>query len=273
MTKRMKSRVRSPYRTRSKRYKRTRKIVNAADPFVSIVIPIMNERRTIATVISHCARVHPRSEVIVVANGSTDGSREIAQKMGARVISFDRPLGHDVGRSIGANAAKGQVVLFTDGDVIIPTRDLIPFVHAIAAGADMALNKYTGPTQTHHVHSVVAAKHALNITLLREDLTGASLTTIPHALNSRALETIGIEHLAIPPMAHAIGVLKGLNVSLAHYVNVGVRNRKRRKNEQGKNPLEQLIVGDHLEAMQWIMHETNRRGNHSDLTRLRDKVR
>lgn len=276
MTKRKKTHLKSRQSARTgirRPSKRMSTIVNASDPFVSVVIPVMNERRTIATVIQNCARVHPRCEVIVVANGSTDGSREIAQKMGARVIAFERPLGHDVGRSIGASAARGEIILFTDGDVVIPTRELIPFVQAIGAGADVALNQYTGPTRKNHVHSVVAAKHALNIVLFRDDLTGASLTTIPHAMTRKAIETIGIENLAIPPLAHAIGISKGLEVRLAHYVNVGSRNRKRRRNEQGKNPLEQLIVGDHLEAIHWIVHETNRRGNHTDLARLRDKVR
>lgn len=272
MSKRIKPRVKKRYRTQSKR-RRMRKIVNASEPVVSIVIPVMNERRTIATVIRNCARVHPRSEVIVVANGSTDGSKEIAQKIGARVIVYERALGHDVGRSIGASVAKGQIILFTDGDVVIPTRELTPFVRAVASGEDIALNQYTGPTQKSHVHSVVAAKHALNIALFRDDLTGASLTTIPHAMNRTALDTIGIENIAIPPLAHAIGVLKGLKVVAAHYVNVGSRNRKRRRNLQGKNPLEQLIVGDHLEALYWVVQQTNRRGNYTDLTRLRDKVR
>src|SRR6202022_1091065 len=92
------------------------KIRNSLQPKVSVVIPVMNERRTLASVIQQVHRIHADTEVIVVVNGSTDGSLKLAKRMGARVIAFDFPLGHDVGRSIGAAAAKGEIILFTDGD-------------------------------------------------------------------------------------------------------------------------------------------------------------
>lgn len=265
-TSRMKARARSSI-------KLPHRIINAQDPFVSIVIPVMNERRTIARVIRNASRVHPRSEVIVVANGSTDGSRQIAHKMGAKVLSYDQPLGHDVGRSIGAREAKGHIILFIDGDFIVRTQELIPFVKAIETGHDIALNRYSGPTEKLVVHNVVAAKHALNITLYRPDLGGASMTTVPHAISRRALEVIGVENMAIPPLAHTIGVFNGLKVKAVHHVNVGPRNPKRRRKKLGHDPLEKLIIGDHLEALYWLITMTNTRGNHTDLTRIRDRVR
>lgn len=249
------------------------RINNANDPVVSVVIPVMNERKTIARVIHQVSQVHPRTEVIVVTNGSTDGSSHIARKMGAKVLNYDAPLGHDVGRSIGAREAKGQIIVFVDGDFIISAKELVPFIRAIQNGQDIALNSYSGPTKKHYVHNVVAAKHALNIALYRPDLIGASMTTIPHALSRKALEMIGIHHLACPPLAHAIGIHIGLKVSAPHYIHVGPRNPIKRKKKLGKDPLEQLIVGDHLEAINWLTTVTNRRGNHTDLTRLRDRVR
>lgn len=258
---------------RKKTVQRLRKIQNASDPHVSIVIPVMNERRTLAAVIRNCAAVHPRSEVIVVCNGSSDGSRQIAQYMGAKVLDYALPLGHDVGRSIGAQEARGRIILFTDGDFIIPTRELIPFIKAIEAGQDVALNKYSGPTDKMVVHNVIAAKHALNIALRRADLLGASMTTVPHAINRKALAVIGTRNLAIPPLAHAIAIFNGLQVNAVHAINVGLKNPKRRRKRKEKDPLEQLIVGDHLEALHWLISHTNERGNHTDLTRLRDKVR
>ncbi|WP_458006685.1 hypothetical protein, partial [Escherichia coli] len=47
------------------------RLVNHPDPIVSIIIPAMNERATIASVLREASRVHPRSETIVVVNGST----------------------------------------------------------------------------------------------------------------------------------------------------------------------------------------------------------
>lgn len=239
---------------------------------VSVVIPVVNERKTIARIIQQAFRVHPHTEVIVVANGSTDGTKQLARGMGARVISYASPLGHDVGRSIGARESSGEIILFLDGDFVVSAQKLIPLVNAVANGTDVALNHYSGPVNKQNVHGVVLAKHALNIALSRSDLKGASMTTIPHALNRKALVLIGAENLAVPPKAHAIAVQSGLNVRTVHEIDVGRPNPRRRR-FRGRDPLEKLIIGDHLEAVDWFVSVTNARGNHPDLTRNRGNVR
>jgi glycosyltransferase involved in cell wall biosynthesis len=208
-----------------------------------------------------------------VANGSTDGTKQLAERMGAKVLDYPEPLGHDVGRSLGAKEARGSILLFLDGDIVIPAIELIPFVKAVENGVDIALNSYLGPVQKRNVHSVVLAKHALNIALSRPDLRGASMTTVPHAMKKTALDVIGYENLAVPPKAQAIGILQGLNIRAVHYINVGRINPKRRRGNGGQDPLESLIVGDHLEAMNWYTRATNERGNLPDLTRIRSVVR
>lgn len=244
----------------------------SATPAVSVVIPVVNERKTIARIIRQAFALHRDTEVIVVANGSTDGTAQAAESLGAKVLHYPEPLGHDVGRSIGAREAKGRIILFTDGDIVISAKDLMPLVKAVENGVDIALNSYLGPTDKMNVHGVVLAKHALNIALSRPELKGASMTTIPHAISRKALEAIGWEQLAIPPKAQAIGICRGLDVRAVHYIEVGKTNPRRRR-KQGDDPLEGLIVGDHLEAIEWYIRATNERGNKPDLTRAREVVR
>jgi glycosyltransferase involved in cell wall biosynthesis len=249
------------------------KIKNSIQPKVSVVIPVMNERRTLAAVIQQVRRIHARTEVIVVVNGSTDGSLKLAEKMGARVIAIDFPLGHDVGRSIGAAAAKGEIILFTDGDIVIPTSQLVPFIRALESGkVDIALNKYLGPVKKQKVSKVVLAKHALNALLSSFKLKGASLTTIPHAINRKALESIGVENLAVPPKAYTIAICKGLKIRPVHYVEVGKNNPRKRKGFR-VDPVAKLIVGDHLEAIHSLIELTSLRGFHPDSGRLKEMVR
>ena len=100
---------------------------------------------------------------------------------------------------------------------------------------------------------------------------GASLTTIPHAMSRRACDVIGHENLAIPPKAQTIAIFRGLRVQAAHYVEVGMRNRRRSRGK-GVDPLERLIVGDHLEALDWFISKTSERGNRQDLARNRESV-
>ncbi|MBB6675593.1 glycosyltransferase family 2 protein [Cohnella nanjingensis] len=241
-------------------------------PRVSVIVPVMNEKRTLARVLREAARIHTRTEVIAVVNGSTDGSLEIARRSGARVLVFDRPLGHDVGRSIGAQEASGNILLFIDADMVIPAEKLRSFTDAIGQGVDVALNDYSGPTRRASVHGVVLAKHALNALLGRPDLAGASMTAVPHAISRRALETIGAASLSVPPMAHTMAVHAGLTVKRVKRVNVGQLNPLRTSRERTSS-LKPLIVGDHVEAIHWWLRNTNDRGGYEDGNRHRWRVR
>ncbi|MFB6366731.1 glycosyltransferase family 2 protein [Paenibacillus elgii] len=243
---------------------------------VSVIIPVINEKEKLPSVLREVTKIGAEKlEIIVVANGSTDGSEQIAESMGARVISFPEPLGHDVGRSIGASHANGEILLFVDADMVIPARDLRRFVHAVHSGVDVALNRYLGPIRRRRPHPVVLAKYALNAALGRPDLKGTSMTTVPHAISRKALEAIGAGALAVPPKAHAIAVQKGLVVRPVHLVPVGRLNplRKRRWTSLGTDTVGQLIVGDHLEAVHWLLTTTGERGPHNDLMRNRNSVR
>lgn len=227
-----------------------------AVPLLSVIIPVMNERKTIGRVLRQAELIHPRHEIIVVANGSTDGSVAIARKKRVRLIEYRHPLGHDVGRSVGAMAARGDVLLFIDGDMVIPAGELRPFVRAVAQGtADVALNNYSGPTGKKKVHNVVLSKHALNELLGRPDLKGTSLTAVPHAISRRALQLLGPEVLSVPPLAQAKAVRLGLKIAAVKKVNVGKINPLRRRRERFRL-LEKLVIGDHLEAIGWLIeHE------------------
>lgn len=242
------------------------------EPAVSVIIPVMNERRLLGNVIREAAKVHPKTEVIVIANGCSDGSAELARKLGAIVLEYAEPLGHDVPRAIGAKHAKGDVLLFIDGDMVIPAAELRPFVGCILAGSDVALNSYNGPVQTRDVHPVINAKYMLNSLLSRADLKGASLTAVPHALSRTAAEQLGYGRLARPPVAQAAAVLAGFKVTPAHFVDVGRLNR-RRKRHGHKDTLIPVIVGDHMEAVNLILERLGNRGGFSDLGRLRERAR
>ncbi|GIP38493.1 hypothetical protein J31TS4_17730 [Paenibacillus sp. J31TS4] len=259
-------------RKKRRRYRSSRSLApihSYRHPKVSVIIPVKNEVRTIARVIREAGKVHKRTEVIVVANGSTDGSKEVAKRMGARVISYRKPLGHDVGRSVGARKARGNILLFTDGDIVIPAYKLRRLVRAVRRGTDVALNKYMGRIANRKVHSVVLAKYALNTLLSRPSLRGASLTTIPHAMSRRALEQIGTSRLAVPPKAQAAAIAAGLKIRAVTYIDVGRTNPRKRGPRGGPNPVKELILGDHLEAIYEYIRRTGKRGRHTDLKRQR----
>jgi glycosyltransferase involved in cell wall biosynthesis len=78
------------------------------------VIPAYNEERTIGSVIER-ARKH--GEVVVVNDGSTDGTRSIAENAGVKVISNTRNMGYSAAVRLGIKSAKRDVVALLDADL------------------------------------------------------------------------------------------------------------------------------------------------------------
>ena len=96
---------------------RRRAAPRPADPDrVSVVIPVLNESSTIGDVVRF-ALADPRvGEVLVVDDGSHDGTPELAAKAGARVFTSSM-LGKGVSMEEGMRAARHDVILYLDGDL------------------------------------------------------------------------------------------------------------------------------------------------------------
>src|SRR5262245_63748795 len=90
-----------------------------ADIQVSVVMPCLNEARTVGRCVDKARRelerLGVRGEVIVADNGSTDGSVEIAQEHGARVVRVERK-GYGAALQGGIAAARGKYVIMGDAD-------------------------------------------------------------------------------------------------------------------------------------------------------------
>ncbi|TKI82548.1 glycosyltransferase, partial [Bacillus wiedmannii] len=63
---------------------------------LSVIIPVQNEEETIEQVILEARKIEPL-EIIVVVNGSTDQTANIAKRLGATIIEYNERLGHNVG--------------------------------------------------------------------------------------------------------------------------------------------------------------------------------
>ncbi len=237
----------------------------------SAVIPVKDESATILEAIRSVRRAGV-DEIIVVANGSDDATVAKAMSAGARVMVFSRPLGHNVGRAIGAACATGDVCLFVDGDFVLPPEDLAPFLHAVESGIDVALNDLAFLFRRFRpVDPISAVKYFLNICLSQPGLLNNSLTAVPHAMSRRAISRIGWESLVIPPAAQTKAVLSGLRVQAVHAVDVVTPNRVRDDHavSGGKIPAFERIIGDHLEAVDYLLRHKGGRGGFPDRERNR----
>jgi len=81
---------------------------------VSLIIPVLNEAECIGPLLAEVPPGLPH-QVIVVDNGSTDGTGQIARQAGALVIREPR-RGYGYACAAGASASQGDVLVFMDGD-------------------------------------------------------------------------------------------------------------------------------------------------------------
>src|SRR6185503_8888058 len=101
-----------------------------------VVLPVLDEREALPWVLE---RMPAGYDPIVVDNGSTDGSGELARRLGARVVPEPR-AGFGAACFAGLLAARGEVVCFMDCDASLDPRDLPRVARPVLAGeADLVL--------------------------------------------------------------------------------------------------------------------------------------
>lgn len=87
---------------------------------VSIVIPVYNGGAAFRQCLESIpTSTYPPLEVIVVSDGDTDGSGQLAETFGAKVLRLPSPGGPARARNLGAEAAQGDIVFFVDADVTL----------------------------------------------------------------------------------------------------------------------------------------------------------
>ncbi len=84
---------------------------------VSVVIPAFNEERRVAETVRAVREAGFADEVIVVDDGSRDGTARAASQAGGRVVRLERNIGKGGAMNRGAAVARGEVLVFLDADL------------------------------------------------------------------------------------------------------------------------------------------------------------
>ena len=109
---------------------------------LSVVIPCLNEADTLATVVEKAQRGLRQGgiagEIIVADNGSTDGSVELAEKAGARVVHV-AARGYGSALMGGISAARGRYVIMGDADDSYDFLGIAPFLEKLRAGNQLVM--------------------------------------------------------------------------------------------------------------------------------------
>ncbi|HET8965600.1 MAG TPA: glycosyltransferase family 2 protein [Candidatus Acidoferrum sp.] len=115
---------------------------------VSVVIPCLNEANSLGICVEKAQKAMQeaglRGEVVVADNGSTDGSIEIAQKAGARVIPVPQ-RGYGSALKAGIRAARGAFIVMGDADDSYDFNEVPRFVEEWRKGSEVVMgNRFEG---------------------------------------------------------------------------------------------------------------------------------
>jgi glycosyltransferase involved in cell wall biosynthesis len=125
---------------------------------VSVVIPCLNEAENIeqcvAIALGAMERAEIPGEVVVADNGSEDGSAELAEQAGARVVR-EPVRGYGSAYLAGFAAARGEYIVMADADLTYDFNEIPRFLEALEAGGDMVIgdrmsNIHPGAMPWHH---------------------------------------------------------------------------------------------------------------------------
>jgi len=90
------------------------------EPTLSVIIPVYNGGENFRSCLSSVTRaMPPADEIIVIGDGDTDGSAQLAETFGIRVLRTPTRNGPASARNLGARLAQGEILFFVDADVTL----------------------------------------------------------------------------------------------------------------------------------------------------------
>ena len=104
---------------------------------LSVIVPVLNEARTIRQILERVRAVPIEKEIIVVDGGSSDGTRDLLaqeeRRPGTRVIYEPRPGGRGKAIKQGLQLARGEIVIFQDADLELDPADYPALIEPLEA--------------------------------------------------------------------------------------------------------------------------------------------
>jgi glycosyltransferase involved in cell wall biosynthesis len=106
---------------------------------LSVVLPAKNESEAISETIRAIHSLGIVNEILVINDGSTDSTQQVAEQAGATVISHQYSKGNGAAIKTGARHAKGEVIIFMDADGQHDPKDIPRLLEKIEHGYDLVV--------------------------------------------------------------------------------------------------------------------------------------
>ena len=112
--------------------------MNSQD-FISIILPAKNEAKNLIDLLPKLKSLYPHSEILLINDGSTDDTAQVARTGGAKVISHPYSQGNGAAIKTGARNAKGDILVFMDADGQHDPEDISSLLETLKSGYDMVV--------------------------------------------------------------------------------------------------------------------------------------
>ena len=217
---------------------------------LTIVIPVFNEANSIAELLRKVIKVDIFKEIIVVDDGSTDNSYNIAKKFGIKLLKHEKNKGKGAAIVTGLKEAKGDIVIIQDADLEYDSEDyhliLTPFKYGFdAVYGSRRMNVHNNP------YSGLSFYLGGNIlTIITNVLYGLRLTdssTCYKAVRREVIDDLNLdcERFEFCPMLTSRLAKKGVRI-----FEVPIRYYPRSKKE-GKH----ITWQDGIQALKTLLNE------------------
>jgi hypothetical protein len=187
----------------------------------------------------------PLKEVVFVLCRPDSSLLRLAKECRKAVIAYMPEVSNfEIGRALGTKLTDADIVLFVDGEQPADAELLARFLMSCDGKADMVLNETTSQLGLFNRRGGLHRLHEfLNVSLNRPDLKSNTIASLPFALSRKAIRTLGVQALAVPVKAHAMGILTGLKI-----VTGGMAKTNPDKERTASRLGDRVAAGDHAEA-------------------------
>ena len=168
---------------------------------LSVLIPVYNETQTIDEILRLVCAERTEKEIIVVDDGSTDGTREKLRawdgRDGVRVLFHERNRGKGRAVRTGMEAARGEILIIQDADLEYDPMEYTLLIKPIDAGrADVVFGSRFAGSSEHRVQNFWHQQGNRLLTLISNVVTGLNLSdmaTCYKAFHRRVVPSLDLE--------------------------------------------------------------------------------